>query len=82
MLRAAGGFPIAELQIVGNAAPVVVQSLADIKRLANQMDAGALSRAKAELCRRRKQWKEADQRLSYSTAVAQVLQNKRGSSAG
>ncbi|MQX98892.1 hypothetical protein GHK03_23030 [Sinorhizobium medicae] len=70
MLEQAGGFPVAELQIVGSDQPVVVHSFADLNRLAFQVDADQLSQARVELRRRRKRWKEADQRLGYAPAVA------------
>ncbi len=38
--------------------------------MAAQLDAEHLSQARAELRSRRRRWKEADQRLGYSLAVA------------
>ena len=69
MLEQAGGFPVAELQIVGSDQPVVVHSFAELNRLAYQVDADQLSRARTELRQRRKQWKKADKHLGYSDAV-------------
>lgn len=70
LLEIAGGFPVVELKLAGNDPPIVVQSLPGINRLANQLDAERLSEARAELRRRRKRWKDADQRWEYSAAVA------------
>ncbi|NKJ37345.1 hypothetical protein [Rhizobium sp. SG570] len=70
MLDEAGGLPVATLRNVGMDGAVEVQSFADIKRMASQLDAEHLSQARAELRRRRRRWKEADRRLGYSAAVA------------
>ena len=70
MLKQAGGAPYAELSI-GKDASVVVHSFADINRLAPQLNADQLFQTRAELRQRRRQWKEADERLGYSGALAQ-----------
>ncbi|KAA1184873.1 hypothetical protein FP026_03385 [Rhizobium tropici] len=70
LLEEAGGLPVATLPNVGKDGAVEVHSFADINRMATQLIARDLSQARAELRRRRKRWKEADQRLGYSAAVA------------
>lgn len=70
MLKHAGGAPAAELKIGGKDAAVVVHSFADINRLATQLNADQLFQTRAELRQRRRQWKEADERLGYSAALA------------
>jgi len=70
MLDEAGGLPVATLPNVGMDGAVEVHSFADINRMAFQLNAEHLSKARAELRRRRKRWKEADRRLGYSAAVA------------
>ncbi|MDX0524825.1 hypothetical protein [Sinorhizobium medicae] len=70
LLGETGGAPIVELRI-GTEQIVPVHSFADINRLAPKLDAEQLSQARVELSRRRKRWKEADQRLGYAAAVAQ-----------
>ncbi|WP_247221075.1 hypothetical protein [Shinella oryzae] len=70
LLEEAGGLPVLMLPDVGKDGIVEVRSFADINRMATQLDAEHLSRARAELRRRRKQWKEADRRLGYSAIVA------------
>ncbi|MFK0167036.1 hypothetical protein [Rhizobium sp. NPDC090279] len=70
LLEEAGGRPVMTLQIVDGDAAVEVRSFADINRMANQLDPEHLSQARAELRLHRRRWKEADQRLGYSAAVA------------
>lgn len=69
LLEETGGAPIVELRI-GTEQTVSVRSFSDINRLAPQLNAEQLSQARVELRRRRKRWKEADQRLGYAAAVA------------
>lgn len=59
-----------ELRISGETKPVIVQTPAEINQLASRLDVDQLSRAKAELSQRRKRWKETDERLGYSAALA------------
>ena len=66
----AGGFPVVSLPNIGKEGVVEVHSFADINRLASQLDPKHLSQARAELRRRRKRWKEADERLRFSAAFA------------
>ncbi|WP_246703593.1 hypothetical protein [Rhizobium sp. P28RR-XV] len=70
LLEEAGGLPAATLPSVGKDGVVKVHSFADINRMATQLNAGDLSQARAELRVRRKRWKDADQRLGYSAALA------------
>ncbi len=70
LLEEAGGFPVVVLPNDGMEGAVEVHSFADINRTAAQLDAKHLSQARAELRVRRKRWKQADQRLGYSAAVA------------
>ncbi|NTF65796.1 hypothetical protein G6L91_30330 [Agrobacterium rhizogenes] len=70
MLEEAGGLPVATLRNVGKDGVIEVRSFADINRMASQLDAEHLSQARAELRWRRRRWKEADQRLGFSAAVA------------
>ena len=80
LLEEAGGLPVATLRNVGNDGTVEVHSFADINRMATQLDAEHLSQARAELRSRRRRWKEADQRLGFSAAVAfeQELADRAG----
>ncbi len=71
LLKEAGGLPVVSLPNIGKEGVVEVHSLADINRMASQLDAEHLSQARAELHRRRKRWKEVDERLGYSEIVAQ-----------
>lgn len=80
LLEEAGGPPVATLRNVGKDGVVEVHSFADINRIASQLDAEHLSQARAELRWRRRRWKEADQRLGYSAAVA--LQQELAERAG
>lgn len=68
LLGETGGAPVVELWI-GTQQTVPVHSFADINRLSSQLNAEQLFQARAELRRRRKRWKEADQRLGYAAAV-------------
>ncbi len=70
LLEETGGLPVVTLSSVGKDGAVEVHSLADINRMASQLDAEHLSQARAELHRRRKRWKEVDERLGYSEIVA------------
>jgi hypothetical protein len=70
LLNEAGGFPVTTLPNVGGDDVVKVHSFADINRMVSHLDAEQLSQARAELRLRRRRWKEADQRLGYSAAVA------------
>ncbi|NTH22996.1 hypothetical protein G6L73_31580 [Agrobacterium rhizogenes] len=70
MLEEAGGLPVATLRNVGKSGVIQVHSFADINRMASQLDAEHLSQARAELRSRRRRWKEVDQRLGFSAAVA------------
>lgn len=80
LLKATGGTPAVELQVPGTDRLTSVRSFADINRLATELNSEQLSEARAELRRRRKQWRETDQRLEYSDAVAreQELSHKAG----
>ncbi|MGV2186551.1 hypothetical protein [Rhizobium rhizogenes] len=70
LLEEAGGLPVATLRNVGKDGVIQVHSFADINRMASQLDAEHLSQARAELRSRRRRWKEVDQRLGFSAAVA------------
>ncbi len=70
LLKATGGTPTVELPRLGTDPLVSVCSFADIDRLAAELNTEQLSEARVELRRRRKQWRETDQRLGYSDAVA------------
>ncbi|WP_440658793.1 hypothetical protein [Ensifer adhaerens] len=70
LLKATGGIPMDELPILVTDRLTSVRSFADIDRLADKLNSEQLSEARAELRRRRKQWRETDQRLGYSDAVA------------
>jgi hypothetical protein len=70
LLEEVGGLPVAMLRNFGKDGTVEVHSFADINRMASQLDAEHLSQARAELRSRRRRWKETDQRLGYSVAVA------------
>jgi hypothetical protein len=80
LLEEAGGLPVATLRDVGKDGAVEVHSFADINRMASQLDTEHLAQARAELRSRRRRWKEADQRLGYSAAVAfeQELADRAG----
>lgn len=69
LLEETGGAAVVELRITGTDHPVSVRSFSDINRLRPLLNLDQLSQARAELRRRRKQWKEADQRLGYTAAV-------------
>jgi hypothetical protein len=70
VLEQAGSLPVATLRNVGKDDTVEVHSFADINRMASQFHAEHLSQARTELRRRRRRWKEVDQRLGYSAAIA------------
>ncbi len=70
LLEEAGDLPVVTLPNVGTDGAIEVHSFADINRMASQLDADHLSQARAELRRRRKRWKEADERLGYSSIAA------------
>jgi hypothetical protein len=67
---AAGGFPVVTVAIPDREQPISVNSFAEIERLKPQLNAGQLTEARSELRRRRKKWKDADQKLGYSAALA------------
>uniref|UniRef100_UPI003F497149 hypothetical protein n=1 Tax=Ensifer adhaerens TaxID=106592 RepID=UPI003F497149 len=69
LLKATGGIPTVELSIPGTDQLTSVRSFADINRLTPELDTEQLYEARVELRRRRKQWRETDQRLGYSDAV-------------
>ncbi|NVD42806.1 hypothetical protein HT585_28425 [Ensifer sp. HO-A22] len=68
LLEVTGGAPIVELRI-GTEQIVPVHSFADINRLSSELNAEQLSQARVELRRRRKRWREADQRLECAAAI-------------
>lgn len=70
VLAAAGGFPVVTVVIPDREQPISVNSFAEIAHLKSQLNAGQLTEARSELRRRRKKWKEADQRLGFSAALA------------
>jgi hypothetical protein len=80
LLNATGGTPAVEIQIPGTDRLTSVRSFVDINRLTTELDAEQLSEARAEFRRRRKQWRETDQRLGYSDAVTreQALAHQAG----
>lgn len=67
---AAGGFPVVTVAIHDQEQPITVNSFAEIERLKLQLNADQLTKARSELRRRRKQWKDADSKLGYSDALA------------
>jgi hypothetical protein len=70
LLAAAGSFPVVTIVIPDREQPISVNSFTQIERLKPQLNAGQLTEARSELRRRRKKWKEADQRLGFSAALA------------
>lgn len=70
VLAAAGGFPVVTVVIADRELPISVSSFAEIAHLKSQLSAGQLTEARSELRRCRKKWKDADQKLGYSAALA------------
>ncbi len=70
LLTATGGTPTVELPRFGTDPVISVCSFADIDRPAAKLNTEQLIEARAELRRRRKRWRETDQCLGYSDAVA------------
>jgi hypothetical protein len=70
VLADAGGFPVVTVVISDREQPISVNSFTEIERLKPQLNAEQLTKARSELRRRRKQWREADKKLGYSAALA------------
>ena len=70
VLAQAGGFPIVTIDLPDQQHPISVTSFAQIERLKPQLTAKQLTGTRSELRRRRKKWKEADQKLGFSAALA------------
>jgi hypothetical protein len=70
VLAAAGGFPVMRVVIPNQEQPISVNSFAEIERLKPQLNAGQLTEARSELRRRRKKWRDADEKVGYSAALA------------
>lgn len=80
VLAAAGSFPIVEIAIPGQAASVIIDSFVEIERLKSKLNADQITQAQSQLRRRRKKWKDADEKFGFSAALAseRVLSAQEG----